>query len=482
MTFKIYDKEFELGLAEKIEVDTCLAYTSSVLPFKPTEDDTAFAQKICANAVNRDNWDLFFMSSVLASAGWNKNNDVFLAEEIHAARNSPVNKMLNFMHNENDIIGHMIASKVVDEKGDEVVNASDSHDAIVNSVIYAKWEDEDNQERISNLISEIESGDWFVSMECRFKNFDYAVTAMSGEKHLIKRDEDSAFLSAHLIQYGGSGEYQGYKIGRALRNFTFSGVGIVDNPANERSIIFNDVISFASAGCEEIKNTELTETNPMSDQVIASLREDLAKAEARNEKLEANLDEMKAQAQEDARKKYESAIAGLKVDIEDKDSAITNKDQELVEKDQVVADLQKKLQEVESSLASANKEIASAKAEAVASARKAQLVEAGVPADEVDEVVKTWASADDAQFDNIVELHSAKYSKMEEDKKDDKKKEDKKAEAADESSDDNESTVADLDDAKSDDDFDGVVAHDQNGVVESAKAWFTNVLSEKGDK
>ena len=60
----------------------------------------------------------------------------------------------------------------------------------------------------------------FVSMECVFSGFDYAVVAPNDDNHIVARTNDTAFLSRHLRAYGGTGEYQGHKVGRLLKNIT----------------------------------------------------------------------------------------------------------------------------------------------------------------------------------------------------------------------------------------------------------------------
>ena len=47
-------------------------------------------------------------------------------------------------------------------------------------------------------------------------------------------------MTKFLRAYGGEGEHENYKIGRVLRQITFSGKGFVDRPANPDSIIFNE--------------------------------------------------------------------------------------------------------------------------------------------------------------------------------------------------------------------------------------------------
>jgi hypothetical protein len=107
------------------------------------------------------------------------------------------------------------------------------------SVIYTGFTDPELRERTSDLIQEIEAGTKYVSMECFFNGFDYGLQDKStGELKLLPREEATAYLTKHLRAYGGSGEFENHKIGRVLRNITFSGKGFVDKPANPESIIF----------------------------------------------------------------------------------------------------------------------------------------------------------------------------------------------------------------------------------------------------
>ena len=76
-------------------------------------------------------------------------------------------------------------------------------------------------------------------MECFFKGFDYGLfNSETGEYKVLARNEETAFLTKYLRAYGGDGKHQNYKLGRVLRNITFSGKGFVDKPANPDSVIF----------------------------------------------------------------------------------------------------------------------------------------------------------------------------------------------------------------------------------------------------
>ncbi len=216
--------------------------------------------------------DLLYMKSVLVSTGQNKNDDVFLPEEMWAARHTPVLKPVDWEHNTgseiilsaneelanpkeivrgNQIIGAMYNSYVADKDGviisESKANADDfeipqEFDIINEAVIY-KYLFPKVSERI---VSQASSNGLFVSMEAWFNSFDYRL----GNK-IIARNEDTAFLDAHLKSNGGDGFFSGEKVGRVLRNIVFGGVGIVSNPANDDSIIQ----SFTNA---DLKNTDVT--------------------------------------------------------------------------------------------------------------------------------------------------------------------------------------------------------------------------------
>ena len=191
---------------------------------------------------------IFILPEVsLVSTGWNKNDDVFQTKATWDARNTPEDKQFNLMHNENDIIGHITGSYVVDKDGNVVEDDTqpDDFDIITEAVLYNSWTDPENRQRMNQIIAEIEEGKWFVSMECLFAGFDYALLDDNGGAKLLERNEGSAFLTKHLRAYGGNGEYEGYKLGRSLRDISFSGKGLVSKPANPRSVILDASRAFS---------------------------------------------------------------------------------------------------------------------------------------------------------------------------------------------------------------------------------------------
>merc|ERR1712196_247324 len=129
-------------------------------------------------------------------------------------------------------------------------------------------------------------------MECLFAGFDYALSNEDGLKKVLARDEESSFLTKHLSSYGGSGEYQGYKIGRALKNIAFSGKGLVSKPANPRSVILKSV-AFNLDGDSQFDIGEFNMSDNLLEKQLAEVREELVSAKAENEAIKAKIEEAK---------------------------------------------------------------------------------------------------------------------------------------------------------------------------------------------
>lgn len=459
MKIPIYKSEIEDGISELVKTKASIDFLSQLKVVEPTETYKAVSHKAISQVpqlvnLTKDHWDLYYLNSVLASIGWNDNDDVFDPVEMWLARNSPVYKQVNYMHNEKDIIGNIIASIVLDSDGnivdDNAEQLPDMYDIIVASVLYKKWEDPALQERMDNLIKGISLGEWFVSMECLFRNFDYAVITPSGEHKVIARNNSTAFLTKYLRYYGGPGQYDGNKIGRLLRSFTFSGKGIVTNPANKRSVILTDSVknALAQSIIQTKEKSEDIKIMPDNDMITQNLRDELNKSNARAEKLEAKLNELVEEARRNEREKLEKEIAALKVDIDDLNKKVTAQVKEIENRDTSVKELEKKLKEAGDSLAEANKKLEASKLEAVKSSRISKLVSVGVETSEAEKITEKWVSASDEQFEDIVSLH--KKEDKSESAKDDKKKTVSKEDDCED--------VGNMDDAKADDDVAGAIA------------------------
>ncbi len=481
MNPKIFQREIDDGLAELVKAQASVAYCAPVSMHTGTVEaaeniisDPEVLSRVIAE--NKDQRDLFYLEAVLVSTGWNKNDDVFTAANTWQARATPEDKQFNFMHDENDIIGHITGSRVVTRDGSTVASeeAPKEFDIITQAVLYNSWTQAKNQQRMEQLLSEIPEGKWFVSMECLFAGFDYALIDEKGSAKVLARDEASAFLTKHLRAYGGTGEYEGYKIGRALSNISFSGKGLVSKPANPRSVI----LSSKSTASFNVENTDskfsIGEIN-MSDSVVekqlTETKAELAKALAEVEAVKAQIGEAKDKefaskiesyeaAAKAAKEAYEATIADLKAQFEAGEASVT--------------ELEGKLAEATEKLAEANKWMEEKKKKEKEEKRKASLIEAGLDEAEATEALVTFDSLDDAAFDAMAGLMKKKAEK--------KDKKDEETDASDSTEDTTEEADATevLDDVESTEAT--LVVSEGESDVEKAQAsvaeWFgTHVLN-----
>lgn len=417
MTIKIYQHEINDGIGDLVKSTASVAYCAEATVQKEIPEE------IVAKAVaeNKDQIDLYYLESVLVSCGWNKNDDVFLPEATWAARNTPEDKQFNFMHNENDIIGHITGSYVLTKDGKAVADDAEmpeDFDIITQAVLYNSWTGDENRERMEKIISEIEEGKWYVSMECLFAGFDYALTNDNGDKKILARSEESSFLTKHLRAYGGSGEYEGYKLGRALSNIAFSGKGLVSKPANPRSVILKSV----AFNLDDNSNFNIGEFN-MSDNLLEKqleeVRAELATAKAENEAIKAQIEEAKD-------KEFASKVEAFEAEVQEKDSSIAELEESIKSAQARVAELEDALAKSQEELASANEHMEEMKKKEKMEKRKAALVEAGFDAEDVDAALAAFDGLADEAFDSVVAMYGKKPKA---DKHGDMKKKEKEAEA-----------------------------------------------------
>ncbi len=430
---KVYAQEIEDGLQDAIQNNNTVAYCSPVMSKEDLIEATASELEsdhevalsfMGAKAENKEQIDLYYLSSVLVSTGWNKNDDVFDAKEMWDARSTPEDKQFNYMHNEADIIGHITGNYIVDFDGNvmdsqaewEEAGSPEEFNIITNAVLYKSWSDPSLRERMNNIVEEIEEGNkWFVSMECLFPNFDYALKDSQGEFKVVKREEASAFLTKHLRAYGGTGKYEGYTVGRLLRNISFSGKGLVSKPANPRSVILNDNKSFSESKSEFITVSSIKETD-MSDVLqkqLDDVKAELVEARAANETMKQEMEAQKAEAIEAQLKKFEETISA-------KDEAIASKTEEATEALAKLAEVEEALSAAEAAKEEAVAKIAEIEKAAALERRIASLKEAGIEEEEIEETLAQFENLDDSTFEFVV---AKMYNKKAEMKKKDEKEE-----------------------------------------------------------
>ena len=218
--------------------------------------------------------DLLFFHGIMVSTGTNLNDAHFLGSEIFAADNSFDSKTLDLEHNEDQIVGHIYSHKFVGrdgsilEKEDMAKMTKSELDALdfdvhIAGIIY--------KSRFSELADEIKKGQWKLSMETFYQNYDIKignVIMSKQEAEALGIAADSSFGKVARLLKGGTEIAKG-KVARVLRSLMFSGCGVVKNPAEPKAIILEtakqkglnveeltvEIINEEIAGVEETTDT-----------------------------------------------------------------------------------------------------------------------------------------------------------------------------------------------------------------------------------
>jgi hypothetical protein len=200
---------------------------------------------------------------------------------------------------------------------------------------------------------------------------------------VVARNETSAFLTKHLRVYGGKGEYEGHKIGRLLRNISFSGKGLVNKPANPRSIILK------------------TEEDPFDDSTSNLLIKEFQMSDSQSvDSVEIEVEAAVASVNDELetiKADHEAAVAGLTATIADRDAKIT-------EMEESAATLTSELEDVKAKLADTSKELGDAKAQIRQMIRTAQAKDAGISEDKIEDTLAKFDAVDDEAFAAMLDL------------------------------------------------------------------------------
>jgi len=429
----VYRAEASAGLTESIQQQNSLAYISPVevattdikekiiKSVASLNSNNKITQAINSKASANDS-DLYFTKSVLVTTSWNKNDDVFDPLETWTSRHTPSHKPTNLEHDEKQLVGHIIDVWPIDGDGNVIPDncviedLPSKYHLVTGAVIYKNWEDKDLLERTEALIKAIESGKKFVSMEVLFTDFDYAVQSPDGKIYSKARNEDTSWMTKFLRAYGGRGEYDGFKIGRKLKNMTFSGKGYVDKPANPESVILsvaNSGLTFSSAtinvnsqdcGVSEDRDKtvshnknngdlNMSETNAYKDRAeqlektVAELQSNLAEV---NDKLaKADVEKYVSQVEELTNKvtAQDEEITTLKTQLDEAKSQVEEATKAVEDEKSAKAELQTKLDEMTEAELKSN--------------RISTLVDGGIEKDVATEKVEKFANLNDEQFESI---------------------------------------------------------------------------------
>jgi hypothetical protein len=457
----IYSAEKDIAeQVAKASVTFCSQITHNLDMDVNTEAMTALAKVLAKDGLAVT--DLVPFTSILCTVGTtNKNDDHLLAEVAWPARHSPVNKQINYEHNERDIIGHMSGSFGMDTDGKIIADDSpidllpEKFHIVDNGYLYNSWAAEDLKYRMTEILASIAKGELFVSMEALFQNFDYLLTdTQTNASELVRRDAETAFLTKYLRIYGGDGVYKDKKIARVLRYMTFCGKGIVKRPANPESIILNDFV-FSSKqwptkaidmvwmpaldttekdnGDIKTMSATATELKPIVDQATLDKVEALTKAleQSQKEKAEAN-----AKAEADAKANAAKELADLRDQVKAKEAEVASLNEKLVTATEIAKQSEVKIAELEAGAKSLADEIAKNKLEQKVASRVAQLTSAGKSKEDAEKMVAKFDSLDDTAFAELATLIAAAFKPFEKKDKDDDEEDSAK------------SAVEDLDTAK----------------------------------
>jgi hypothetical protein len=208
--------------------------------------------------------DVLFFSGCFVSSGENLNHAYFMPSELVKAYHTIVNKPLDIEHNEEEIVGHIYSSAFVDQLGNKVEVSDLSKmdqsgldksnlDIMICGIVY--------KSRFPELAEEIKNNKWKLSMETYFQSYDVKV----GNLILSKKEAESMGLAstevvgkmAKIVKRGV--EIAAGEVARVLRDMMFSGCGIVKQPANPRSLIFE------TAKKREEDNVIIVELDPTSE-------------------------------------------------------------------------------------------------------------------------------------------------------------------------------------------------------------------------
>jgi hypothetical protein len=459
---QIFQQERDDGLEAKISSSASISYASVAEPCLLNNTELKNIKSF-ASLVDSD---LYYVQSILVSSSWNKNDDIFDPEEVWAARNTPEDKPTNLEHDENLIIGHITGNWPITEDGyiiDENTSPQDlpeKYHILTGSVIYRAFSSNELKDRSEKLIAEIEDGNKFVSMECFFKGFDYGLIHKStGEYKVLSRNDSTAYLTKHLRAYGGLGEHDDYKIGRVLRNITFSGKGFVDKPANPDSIIFNKemlnklsvkkIDDLTETGVSNNQSTLNVENNTMSVDLetvltdVAELKNKIENITTASETIQEAHD-VAAQLENTIKDKEAIIVetqAALDLMKVEKEEAAKKMEEDMKKKEEDMKKKEEEMTKVKSELETANEIIATYKNKEEEMAKKekkmkrmASLLNYGFDNEACEATVEKFESLSDEAFDAMTSLFAGKMPpwlldkyKKDEESKDTKKEEKKKA-------------------------------------------------------
>lgn len=390
--------------------------------------------------LGQDQPDLALIVAILVSTGWNLNDDIFTPAEVWAARSTALHKPMNDNHQADKILGHIVQTRAVDKSGNEIEvpdgeSPPSEFDIEVAGVLYRAFPE--LATRIDEIITKAKAGEMFVSMEAWFPDFGYGIIDPdTGVTKLIERTEATAFLTKHLRIYGGSGKYQGHKVGRVLKDIIFGAQGFVDDPANPESVIkvaakkVADPKVFVTAELSEIPEGGVEDVNEKEfKELQAKLEEALANVKTKTQEV---VDLQKA-AEEFAAKDYDGQITALNTKVEELTTNVAKTSEKVITAETANTELQGKLDEATKCVDKSEAELDGIRKDATSRERLAKLSEVKKITDEESALAELREMTDET-FEVVLKYAGETKAEVVDDKTSDNTDEnsvqDKKAEQA----------------------------------------------------
>jgi hypothetical protein len=396
----------ELAISELILANTSIAYLVDVEPLDISSP--AFASIYNETPSTPD---LFYTKSVFVTTNKNKNDDVFLPDETWAARKTPVDKMWNIEHNHAKVVGHITSTWAIDADGSIMSDDTEELPSLFHlctaGVIYKKWQDAEMQEEVDELIDGIKAGEFATSMEAYFNNMAY-VLYKGDEVKVIDRDESTAFLTKHLRAYGGSGEYDGYKLGRGLRNIIFGGNAFTKKPANPDSVIFSNVNDTIFANL--IKNEKLflrSGVTPFKEEIIMSdniLEKQVAELKDQIKQLTLANKELSDGLATASVEKYEVELASLRDQVAAAQKTLADAEAKVQSVETAKSALAEELKGLNDKYVAVATELDEVRKGAILASRTSKLIEIGLSKEDAENKAKNLVALSDEQFDSLASI------------------------------------------------------------------------------
>jgi hypothetical protein len=404
--------------------------------------------------------DLYFVDSILVSTGMNGNDDTFSPAELWKARKTPMFKPINIEHWNNAVVGCIARTWVMDwdlkneiATGTALANIPDHFHIACESALFRSCSG-DLGAAINELIVSIQAEEKAVSMEVFFDDYDFALCDDDDNIEIIARNDDTWFLTWSLRAWGGSGTFNGKRIGRLLKNMEFSGMAFVSNPANPHSQIIDNgfaalptnisqpaaKVPFAGANknadgtgsrqgnlvqttsANKQENRKMSNEVTVDQKVLVDLNvkseryDEMAKAK---DKAEASLQTAQA-ATETVKQQLADKVAELaKANqvIEDNKKTyetLAAENQKLSAEVTLLTEAKKKCEDekakCEKEKAELQTELDNQKATVVFATRMSKLTSAGLKEDEAKAFVEKHSKASDELFDEMVSYKIAAYT------------------------------------------------------------------------